>query len=218
MELELDNVTVAYDDEPVLHDISLEIKEGEKVVIFGQSGSGKSTLLKKLLEMQDGRASYIHQDYALVPQLTAYHNVYAGLLDRRNTLRNVLNLIRPDRDEVERVRSILTDLGLAEKLFDRVSDLSGGQQQRVAVARAIYRGSELVLADEPVSSVDPRQSGEILRLLGRSAKTLVVALHDVSLGFEHFERVIGLRDGRMAFDLPTDQVSRETLADLYKPC
>jgi phosphonate transport system ATP-binding protein len=214
----LNRVTVAYNGQPALKDLSLTIEEGEQVVIIGQSGSGKSTLLRKLFDLHSDRAAFVHQDYALVPQLSVFHNIYAGRLDRRNILRNLLTLIKPHKNDLDEIRSIVSELGLEEKLLDRVGELSGGQQQRVAVARAIYRQNDVLMGDEPVSSVDPRQAGDILNLLKRSTKTLILAMHDVDLALTNFDRIIGLRSGVLAFDLPSGQVTPQILTDLYEQC
>ncbi len=214
----LDNISVAYGDAPVLKNVSLNIREKENVVIIGPSGAGKSTLLKKLFDMQQQRAAFIHQDYALVPQLSAFHNVCIGRLDRHSTVYNLLNLAKPKKQELANIIPILEALGMADKTFDRVSNLSGGQQQRVAVARAVYRDGDILLGDEPVSSIDPHQAGTVLNLLKRRSKTLVLAMHDVNLALEHFDRIIGLRLGSIAFDLPAEQVSNHLLTDLYRPC
>ena len=98
---DIENLTVAYDEAPVLENISLRIREGEKAVIIGPSGAGKSTLLKKLYELRQERCAFIHQDYALVPQLSAFLNVYAGKLDRTTTLSNLLNLVRPQHHALD---------------------------------------------------------------------------------------------------------------------
>ena len=216
--LSLEKVSVSYGDEPVLHDISLHISAGEQVVLIGPSGAGKSTLLRKLYELAAEQAAFIHQDYALVPQLSAYHNVYAGRLDQHGVVDNLVNLVRPRQKDVAQVEPLLEELGLADKLFEPVGELSGGQQQRVAVARALYRGSGLVMGDEPVSAVDPHQSGTVLGLLKRRAQTLVLAMHDVQLALAYFNRLVGLRHGRIVFDQPADQVDEAVLHELYRPC
>ena len=215
---ELENVSIAYEDEPVLNDISIQICSGEKVVVIGQSGAGKSTLLKKLYDTQQQRAAFIHQDYALVPQLSVFHNVCIGQLDKHGTAYNLLNLVRPRQKALDEVAPLLEALGMPDKTHERVSNLSGGQQQRVAVARAIYRGGDAVLGDEPVSAMDPHQAGAVLRLLVQRSGTLVLAMHDVQLALKHFGRIVGLRNGRMIFDLPSEQVDDHILADLYQAC
>ena len=215
---DLVHLSAAYDNEPVLHDISLRIERGEKVVIIGPSGAGKSTLLKKMYEAQQQHCAFIHQDFALVPQLSAFHNVCISRLDLNGTLHNLLNLIRPRKDEQQRVLPILESLHMGDKLFTPVHALSGGQQQRVSVARAIYRGSEIVLGDEPVSSIDPHQANAVLNIIKDSAPTVVLSLHDVDLALELFDRIVGLRDGRIFFDLPSADVEQNMLAELYEPC
>ena len=213
---DLDNMSVAYEDAPVLRDICLQIKPGEKVVIIGPSGVGKSTLLKKLYELRQQESALIHQDYALVPQLSAFHNVFTGRLDEHPTTHNLLNLLRPQKGEIDRIRPIFQALGMEEKMFERVSNLSGGQQQRVAVGRAVYRGCPIILGDEPVSSIDPHQAGTVLQLILQSAPTVVLAMHDVQLALEHFPRIVGLKDTKVCFDLPASEVDEGTLADLYR--
>lgn len=214
----LENVSVAYDDVAVLKNISLSIQAGEHIAIFGPSGAGKSTLLRRLLELSSGRAAFIHQDYALVPQLSVFHNVCAGRLDQNTWVRNLRNLIRPAPADIAAVETVVNRVGLDGRLWDPLSELSGGQQQRVAVARAVYRGVSVMLADEPVASVDPQQSLAILDIIKDSADTVIVALHDVALGLGAFTRAIGLRDGRIEFDLHADDVTQETLDRLYRPC
>jgi phosphonate transport system ATP-binding protein len=107
---------------------------------------------------------------------------------------------------------------MPEKTFERVSSLSGGQQQRVAVARAVYREADALIGDEPVSSIDPHQAGAVLNLLKQRSKTLILAMHDVQLALEHFDRIVGLRLGRIVFDLPGVEVNDKILTDLYRPC
>ena len=213
---DLENVSVAYEDTPVLDDISLRIREGEKVVIIGPSGAGKSTLLKKLYELRQEQSAFIHQDYALVPQLSAYHNVYAGRLDGRSVTHNLLNLLAPQKADLAAITPIFKAIGMEDKMFARVSTLSGGQQQRVAVGRAIYRRSSILLGDEPVSAIDPHQAGGLLRLIKDSALTVVLAMHDVQLALATFPRIIGLRNGSVVLDLSSEEVDEDTLVDLYR--
>ena len=213
---DLENVSVAYDGAPVLKGISLRIRAGEKVVIIGPSGAGKSTLLKKLYDLRQAQSAFIHQDYALVPQLSAFHNVYIGRLDQHSVTHNLLNLVKPQKAELSHITPIFRAIGMEEKMLDRVSTLSGGQQQRVAVGRAIYRNSSIILGDEPVSAIDHHQAGGLLGVIKNSADTVVLAMHDVQLALAAFPRVIGLREGLVFLDLPSEEVGEETLADLYR--
>ena len=214
----LRDVSVAYGETVVLQNVTLDIHRGEHVAIFGQSGAGKTTLLRKLYELLPEQTALIHQDFSLVPQLSVFHNVYAGRLDQRGWVHNLRNLLHVDSTDAEDVKKIVDQIGLPGRLWDGVSELSGGQQQRVAVARAIYRGVEVVLADEPVAAVDPQQSVAVLNMLKEAAETVVVALHDVSLGLDAFSRVVGMRGGSIDFDLPVPEVTSDHLDRLYLPC
>lgn len=211
----LTNISFAYDGEPVLRNISLNIDEGDKVVLIGPSGAGKSTLLRKLYDLQKQQAAFIHQDYALVPQLSVFHNIYMGRLDQHSVFYNALTLIRPQKRERDEIAPLLNALGLTDKQDERISELSGGQQQRVAVGRALYRNATIILGDEPVSAIDPQQSDTVLNLLKKYAGTLVLAMHDVELALRHFDRIVGLRNGHLAFNLPRDQVTDTHLSELF---
>jgi len=213
---DLHDIDVAYGDTPVLQGLTLRIEAGEKVAIIGPSGAGKSTLLRRLYQGHGQRCAFVHQDFALVPQLSVYHNVCAGRLDRNGAAYNLFNLLRPRPAEVERVGDVLRGVGLEDRLFDKVHTLSGGQQQRVAVARALYRGAEAILGDEPVASVDPRLADSVLHRLLGGAATVVLSLHDVERALDLCDRVVGLRAGRVAFDRPNAGVDRQALEALYR--
>jgi phosphonate transport system ATP-binding protein len=215
---ELQHVNVSYGANPALQDITLHIGQGETVALIGPSGAGKSTLLNKFYEMRPDDCAFVHQQYALVPQLSVFHNIYIGRLDRRPTWYNLLNLIRPRRQVIDEVKPILQTLGLSEKLSARVGALSGGQQQRVAVGRAMYRGGNVLLADEPVSSIDPLQGEAVLDLIVNTGKTVVMALHSVTFARRFAERIIGLCAGRIRFDLPAARVSQADIDELYLTC
>jgi phosphonate transport system ATP-binding protein len=215
---ELNRANIAYGDQIALRDISLRIEAGERVALIGPSGAGKTTLLKTLHEQRPQDASFIHQHYALVPQLSAFHNVYMGRLDRYSVWKNLHNLVWPRRDTKAEIMPLLDTLGLTPFAFKRVGALSGGQQQRTAIARAMYRASDVMFADEPVSSVDPHQAGMVLELIMKSQPTVILSLHAVELALKFARRIIGLRLGSMAFDLPASQVSAAHLAQLYQPC
>ncbi|MDB4698673.1 ATP-binding cassette domain-containing protein [Candidatus Latescibacteria bacterium] len=212
----LKGVDLAYEGKTVLADICLAIAPGEKVALIGPSGAGKTTLLKELYTRAE--AAFIHQDLALVPQLSVFHNICAGRLDQQTTWHNLVNLLKPRASDVAAVRTLLDRLGMAEHLFNSVAMLSGGQMQRVAVARALYRGGAVLLADEPVAAVDPARAGLVLDLLRDGAQTVVVSLHDVALALAHFDRILGLRDGGIAFDLPVAEIDQGMLEALYRPC
>ena len=211
-------VDVSYAEHTALHDISVTIGEGERVALIGPSGAGKTTLLNKLYTMQADKCAFVHQHYALVPQLSVFHNIYMGQLDRRSNWMNLLNLVKPQKRVLDDVYPILDTLGLREKVFTKVEALSGGQQQRVAVGRAMYRGGRVLLADEPVSSIDAQQGEAVLNLILSTGKTVVAALHSVDFACRFFRRIIGLCGGRIRFDLPSDRLSQADIDMLYAEC
>ena len=213
---DLKHERVAYESNVALKDITLQIHRGEKVALIGPSGAGKTTLLRTLYERVPDRSAFVHQHYALVPPLSVFHNVYIGRLDRYSTCYNLLNLLQPQKKILEDMRPILRALGMEDKTFVKVGTLSGGQQQRVAVARAMYRGKNILLADEPVSSVDPHQADMVMQLIVQNAETIVMSLHAVEFAFKCADRIIGLCQGQLQFDLPAKDVTQTMLQELYQ--
>jgi phosphonate transport system ATP-binding protein len=212
---ELEGRHARYNGSNVLHDITLKIEAGERVALVGQSGSGKSTLLRLLHAQRAGTAALVPQEFALVRVLSVFHNVYMGRLHRHASWYNLANLAWPMRREIAPVRGVLARLGLEDKIFTAVGELSGGQQQRTAVARAIHRASQIMLADEPVSAVDEHQSRAILESLNDTHSTVVLAMHDVALALAYTDRIIGLRNGRVVLDQPSAGMKPSDLDHLY---
>lgn len=235
-------VTVSYGERPALADVTLTVRAGERVALVGPSGSGKSTLLglctgavrpetgevvvlgqsltrvgEDALAAVRRRIGTIHQRLHLVGRLRVVHNVNAGRLGRWSVWAALTSLIRPR--QVEEAREALARVGIADKLFARTDELSGGEQQRVALARVAVQDPDLVLADEPVSSLDPARADAVLRLLCETvttpARTLLVSLHDFDLAVRWCDRVVGLRDGRILFDLPAAHVDDRLRDRLY---
>jgi phosphonate transport system ATP-binding protein len=227
-----------------LTDFSLTVEAGELVVVLGGNGSGKTTLLRcvtrtvkptageiwlgetNLCALEGERLrrarlelAMIWQHASLVGRSTVLANVASGALGRHSTLRTVLAGM--PTSELESARGHLTEVGLADLAEQRAGTLSGGQAQRVAIARALAQRPRVILADEPVASLDPEAAEEIMRLLQRLAASERIAvlcvLHQVELAYTYADRVIGVRAGRMAFDLPRSEVSRETVHRLYLP-
>jgi phosphonate transport system ATP-binding protein len=223
-----------------LRAVSLVLRAGERVAVVGPSGAGKSTLLRlvntslapsagsvevlgvdvcrlspRSLRALRARIGTVYQQLHLVPQASVMQNVVAGRLGRMSVPRALLALL--SRDEAERVRAVLAQVGIAEKLFERVDRLSGGEQQRVAIARALYQDPELLVADEPFASVDPARAEEIAALLARSSagRTLVVTTHRLEPLLPHIDRVVGLRAGAVTFDRPPAALTLDDLAGLY---
>ncbi len=237
----LRQVSKSYPDTVALAPLSLDIRAGEAVAIVGPSGSGKTTLLyllggviqpdqggifldgHSLADLRPGRqlaslVGFIHQQLDLVPQLSVVHNVLAGRLGQWGLWRSLVSLVTPQERQL--ALAALGRVGLADKLYERTSRLSGGEQQRVAIARLLVQDPRAIIADEPVSSLDPTRARDILGLLlgiaRESGKTVVASLHSVELAREHFDRIIGLRNGQLKFDLPARGVTDSLLAELYE--
>lgn len=214
---ELDNASLGYNGKAVLHEVSLRVEPGERVALVGASGAGKSTLLSVLYGQQKARTALIPQDTALVKTLSVFHNVYIGRLHTQPTWYNLLNLARPLKREVEQIAAVLERIGLSEQLFQTVGSLSGGQQQRTGVGRALYHGGEICLGDEPVSSVDERQSRVVLETINEAHRTVVLCMHDVELALAYTHRIVGLKNGRIVLDAPSADLRPTDLAPIYLP-
>lgn len=220
--------------------LDLAVAPGEQVALAGPSGSGKTTLLyilagllppdrgelfldsQPVAQLQPGRelseaAGLVQQQLDLVPQLPVVQNVLAGRLGQWGLLRSLASLF--SARERATALNALSRLGIADKIDERTSQLSGGEQQRVAIARLMVQAPKIVLADEPVSSLDPARAEEILKLLtGLADETggaLVASLHAPDLIREHFSRVIGLRQGVLQFDIPARELTPPVLEALY---
>jgi phosphonate transport system ATP-binding protein len=224
-----------------LKPLSLTVERGETIALLGPSGSGKTTLLSliageatptngairfgetELRKLQPGRelaglVGMIHQQFDLVPHLSALQNVLAGRLGQWSFLRSMVSLVWPQDRELG--MAALRRVGVEERYRLRAANLSGGEQQRVAIARMLVQDPRVMLADEPVSSLDPARAEEIISLLVETAreahKTLIASVHSVELARRYFGRLIGLRNGELQFDLPSERVSDAVLADLYE--
>ena len=212
-----------------LADFDITVKPGELVIVLGGNGSGKTTLLRciaRTLNATGGEVSVngthltrlsgaklrrtrlalsmIAQHAALVRRRSVLINVAMGSLGRHGGIRTALGDLPPR--EIEAAHGYLAEVGLAHLAVQRAGTLSGGQAQRVAIARALAQQPRVVLADEPVASLDPEAAEDIMRLLRRLAGeerlAVLCVLHQVELAYAYADRVVGIRDGRMAFDLP----------------
>jgi phosphonate transport system ATP-binding protein len=210
--------SIGYGSRPVLANVSVAVEAGEKIALLGRSGAGKSTLLSQLylrLAASEPVVALVPQDEALVPALSVYHNIYMGRLDRHNALYNLANLVWPRSTDTDEVGQVAQAVGLQDSLWQSVATLSGGQKQRTAIARALYRGGPIVLADEPVSAVDVTQGSQILSALTARFETVILAMHDVELALQFATRVVGLKGGHIVFDGAARTVARRQILDLY---
>ncbi|MCB1916133.1 MAG: ATP-binding cassette domain-containing protein [Rhodocyclaceae bacterium] len=222
--------------------LNLSVHVGERVALIGPSGAGKTSLLRLVglgivpaggqlrvlgeapwsvaaptLRTLRRRIGHVHQSPPIPPRQRVVHAVLAGGLGRWPWWRALASLLMPlDCNGAERQ---LAKLDLADRLFERCDRLSGGQLQRVALARVLYQQPELVLADEPVSAMDPALADATVGLLVAEARargtTLVASLHAVDLALRHFDRVIGIGAGRIQFDLPPAAIDPAQLQRLY---
>ncbi|MBK1829814.1 ATP-binding cassette domain-containing protein [Verrucomicrobiaceae bacterium R5-34] len=245
MSVHLKQLGHRYGEHRALHDISLDIKAGEQVALIGPSGCGKTTLLRLIgtqmiptegsvevlsqhpaelnthtLRQLRHQIATIPQHLGLVPNVRVIRNVLNGGLGKLGLMDTVRQSLTPSRQERQMAHELLDRAGIGEKLYDRTDSLSGGQQQRVAVARALYQKPSIILADEPVSAVDPMRARDMIRLLIDLSKqeeiTLIVSIHNLELAREFFPRLIGLRAGQLAFDSAVSELSDEQCRALYQ--
>jgi phosphonate transport system ATP-binding protein len=231
----------------VLQDINIEIKPGEMVALIGASGSGKSTLMRHIAGLvvadsateshisihgqsvqTQGKLSQnirrvrshigvIFQQFNLVNRLNVLTNVMVGQLQFINPIRSYLGLF----STTEKIKALkaLQRVGILQCHAQRASTLSGGQQQRAAIARALVQDAQLILADEPISSLDPESSRKVMEILSSINKeekmTVVVTLHQIDIALRHCPRVIALRDGKVVFDGAAQDLTSEKLINLF---
>jgi len=238
--LEINNLKKTFENgSPALKGVDLKINKGEFVSILGPSGSGKTTLLRTIngLETSSGGEIYfdnkevnknnisevqkktgmIFQEFNLVNNLSAINNVLTGLLNSSNKFLSLFYLFSK-KQKIEALRSLET-VGLLEKSYSRSDELSGGQRQRVGIARAIIKKPLLLLADEPVASLDPKSSNLILSLLKKINQefgtTILCNLHQVDLAKKYSDRVVGLIDGKISFDEKSSNINEAYLKEIY---
>ncbi|MET9558011.1 ATP-binding cassette domain-containing protein [Streptomyces sp. NPDC006645] len=227
--LELSGITVRFGERPVLHGVDVTVAQGELLAVLGANGSGKSTLLRAAAGLVpltagtvtvDGRPgdrldiALVFQQIHLVRRRSVLNNVCAGALGRLPLRSSLLGF--PDEVK-EEAMACLDRVGLADRAHDRAGSLSGGQQQRVAMARALCQRSRVLLADEPVSALDPAASEQVLGLLAELAHeerlAVLAVLHQPAYAARHADRVVGLRAGRVVLDGAPDQ----PVDALYRP-
>jgi phosphonate transport system ATP-binding protein len=240
--IHIENVSKYFGEEEVLKKINLSISSNELVVLLGPSGAGKSTLLRcinGLEQVSDGqiringrqitfnkrelrlirkKVGMIFQQFNLVKRMSVLENVLCGRLAYRPTFPSLLKKF--ERRDYELALHYLEKVGLVDKRNARADELSGGQQQRVAIARSLVQEPDVLLADEPVASLDPRASNSILQLLNRIREeeklTMIITLHQIDYAKQYGKRVVGLKNGEVVADMPTDVVSVDDLYQLYE--
>ena len=240
--IQANNLTLGYNSKKVIEEINLNIQKGEFLSIIGPSGVGKSTLLMginattsilsgqlSVLGCDFGKIRYdelksvrakigvIFQGFNLVSRLSVFNNIASGMLHRKPLFSAILKYYSSeDYDEIYEYMKVV---GIEQEALSRCDRLSGGQKQRVAIARAIAQHPEIILADEPISSLDPISARNVLETLKNANEkygiTVVANLHQLDYAREFCSRVIGLNSGRIVFDGPPDQLCTATVAQIY---
>lgn len=242
MRIEADQITRIFGTARAVDAASFVIDRPMVVGIIGSSGAGKSTLLRMINRLTDasagrlmiggrdvlalnGRArrawqadcAMIFQQFNLVPRLDVVSNVLHGLLNKRGVLPTLMNIWA--RADIDRAIGILDRLGIAEQACKRAEALSGGQQQRVAIARALMQDPRIILADEPIASLDPMNAQIVMDTLRRihdeDGRTVIANLHTLDTARRYCDRVIGMRKGRIVFDGSPAQVTTGAARDIY---
>jgi phosphonate transport system ATP-binding protein len=225
-----------------LKNVNVTINDGEFVVIVGLSGAGKSTFIRSInrlvtptkgsllvddediLSYRSGelrklrtKVGMIFQNYNLVKRSNVLKNVLAGRLGHTGTIRSILNLYK--KEDVGLAYESLQRVNISEKLYSRADELSGGQQQRVSIARVLTQKPGYILADEPVASLDPPTSHQVMSYLKKINKedniTTIVNLHFIDMAMEYADRIIGMRAGEVVFDGPVSEVNEKTFEEIY---
>ena len=238
--LEIKNLKKKFENgTQALDGVNLNIKKSEFVTLLGPSGSGKTTLLRSingLEKIDNGTISFederinnfslnevrkktgmIFQEFNLINNLSAINNVLTGLLNSESSILSLLYLFNKQQ-KLEALKALDT-VGLLHKAYDRVDKLSGGQRQRIGIARAIIKKPKLLLADEPVSSLDPKSANLILSLLSKINKefgiTIICNLHQIELAKKYSDRIIILLDGKISFNEESSKINKEILQNIY---
>lgn len=219
-----------------LYNINLEIAAGEFISVIGPSGSGKSTLLRtvnRLIDVSDGenitniggkklravrrKVGMIFQNYNLVYRLSVLQNVLYGYLGYLDGIKGILG-IYPEEEKLRAI-SLLEEMGLGAFCYNRAADLSGGQKQRVGIARAIMQRPKIMLADEPIASLDPSSAKNIMDILAGLVKerqiTCIVNLHQLEVAKKYSTRIIGLSKGTIVFDGKPEELTDEVVEKIY---
>ncbi|MDG2413854.1 MAG: phosphonate ABC transporter ATP-binding protein [Hyphomicrobiales bacterium] len=240
--LKIKNLKKKFKDISAVNDINLEIKEGKIIGIIGRSGAGKSTLLRminRLVDPSEGSIEFndinitslkgrslrkwrsecamIFQQFNLVERLDVLTNVLIGSLGRNYSLLNLIGIFSKE-EKINALRN-LDRFDLSEKALQKAGTLSGGQQQRVAIARALMQKPKILLADEPISSLDPKNAkrvmDDMMKINREDGITVICNLHSLDVAKKYCDRLIGLSDGKVVFDGTPDDLTTEISKELY---
>ena len=240
--LKIETLTKTFGSKTAVDRVNIIADEPLMIGIIGASGAGKSTLLRIMNRMESAtsgkitykdtvvtdtkgavlrdwqsRCAMIFQQFNLVPRMDVVSNVLHGTLNRRSTLATIFNLY--PQDDIHQAIDILDRLGIAEQAAKRADALSGGQQQRVAIARALMQDPEIILADEPIASLDPMNAQVVMQSLRdiheQDGRMVIANLHTLDTARRYCDRVIGMRNGRIVFDGRPDQLTTGVARDIY---
>jgi len=241
-QIEISRLVKAFGSLRAVNDVSFAIERPQMVGVIGRSGAGKSTLLRvinRLTEATSGQVLYggrnvlalrgsekrawqrdcamIFQQFNLVPRLDVVTNVMLGRLNGHNVVKSLFAMF--DRPDIEDALAALERLGIAEKALVRAESLSGGQQQRVAIARALMQDPKVILADEPIASLDPLSAEKVMKALRgiheRDGLTVICNLHTLDTARTYCDRVVGMREGRVVFDGASADLTPQAARDIY---
>ncbi|CAK7018793.1 phosphonate ABC transporter ATP-binding protein [Tissierella sp. P1] len=242
--LKLENITVSYDGKALAVDnINLEIEQGEFIGVIGSSGSGKSSILKtinllvrpikgkvyvddvdiiglKNSQLRTIRRSigFVFQDYNLIDRSSVLDNVLVGRLGYKSSFKSIFGIFNDE--DYENASRALGQVGLDEKMFERADQLSGGQKQRVSIAKTLCQNPKIILADEPVASLDISTSKIIMEYFKtineKNNITILINLHDVNLAKRYCDRIIALKKGKILYDGKAGDLSNELLKKIYE--
>ncbi|MGH6761772.1 MAG: phosphonate ABC transporter ATP-binding protein [Phyllobacterium sp.] len=240
--LKIENVTRRFGVNIAVADVNIEIPQGQMVGVIGRSGAGKSTLLRminRLIDTSEGSIIFegrdvsrlrgaelrnwqrdcamIFQQFNLVPRLDVLTNVLLGRLNHRSTIKSLLGIF--SREERAMAIAAIERLDIARTALQRAGTLSGGQQQRVAIARALMQNPKVILADEPIASLDPRNAqivmGALRDINEREGLTVITNLHTLDTARSYCERIIGMQGGRVVFDGSPEDLTQDAAREIY---
>lgn len=240
--LTVTNLTKRFGTNAAVDSANFDVDKPAMIGIIGRSGAGKSTMLRMMNRLADAtegsivfegeditaltgaakrawqsRCAMIFQQFNLVPRMDVVSNVLHGTLNRRSTMATMFNLY--PQEDIHKAIDILDRLGIAEQAPKRAEALSGGQQQRVAIARALMQDPQIILADEPIASLDPMNAQIVMEALRRiheeDGRMVIANLHTLDTARRYCDRVIGMRDGRIVFDGTPEQLTTGAARDIY---